>query len=345
VIDVFAILGDLARRTGAEARALSVIELNRSAPRRNVVALLAFRQGSPDPIAFLKASADPDRAAALCREFDNLSRLVRGGDPAFRATIPEPLYCERLGELTVLAESARSGTRMKDFPPDEYFGSRRFREHYRRCADWLVAFHRAAGGRDDAPPAAPAADVAARYRATHRVSRAAGALLDEAVAALADRPLAGVPMHGDYCAANVLVPASGDPVVIDWEHSPEPGWPLADLLHFTASTWCVPYRKGREALEANYRRLFFEPHGYSDLIRDAVARQVAEPGLWLPLATLSWAAFANRKHDDLAAGGRSPSSHLPLILVADGACLNLEILATLPCFLGTFSKDGFRGQE
>jgi aminoglycoside phosphotransferase (APT) family kinase protein len=336
LIDIFAIIEDLARRQGVDAARISVIELNRSGPAQTSVVLLAFLAGRPDPIAFIKATPDADRAVALRREFDNLTRLGRGGDEAFRRSVPEPLYCERLGELTVLAESAMPGTRMKDFPPDSYFASRRFRGHFLLAVRWLDELRKSLA--DDAPPAPPdeAAREVARYRETHRVSPALNDLLDETVGDPQVANVPRVPSHGDFCTANVVIPDGNDLFVIDWEYPLTRTWPLADLLYFTCSTWCVPYRKGRDALKANYRHLFFSSHGFSDLLRESVAWYAGQLGiaadLLLPLSAMCWVAYANRKQAELARGRAASrefdeAGHTPLIIIEDGACLNLEMLA------------------
>ena len=36
-----------------------------------------------------------------------------------------------------------------------------------------------------------------------------------------------------------------DRQVVDWEHPLRRSWPLADLLHFFNSVWCIPYAKGQ----------------------------------------------------------------------------------------------------
>ena len=331
MIDVFAIVEDVARRRGVDLGRISVIELNRSGPAQTALALLVFQDGSGEPLAFIKASTDAARAAALRREFDNLTRLA-GGDGDFRRTIPEPLYCEELGSLTVLAESAGPGTRMKDYPPDAYFASRRFRDTYTRCVRWLAQLDETLSSDE---PAALHTDAARleieRYRRTHRVSPALAGLFTESIRAIEQAGSPGVPSHGDFCTANVIVRSDGGLFVIDWEYPLGRTWPLADLLYFTSSTWCIPYRKGRDAVEQNFRSLFFRPHGFSKLIHDAAADYAESSGLsqelMLPLSVLCWTAFANRKRDELSGGDRRETGHLPLILVRDEACINLEILA------------------
>jgi hypothetical protein len=330
LIDVFAIVEDLARRRGVDAGRISVIELNRSGPAQTALALLAFQDGSGEPLAFIKASTDAARAMALRREFDNLTRLARG-DSDFRRTIPEPLYCEELGSLTVLAEAAGPGTRMKDFPPDAYFASRRFRDTYATCVRWLAQLDETLSDGAAALSTDAARMEIERYRQAHRVSPTLDGLLDESIHAVEGTSIPGVPSHGDFCTANVIVRSDGGLFVIDWEYPLARTWPLADLLYFTSSTWCIPYRKGRDAVEENYRGLFFRPHGFSELIHDTVAGYTKRLGLaqelMLPLSVLCWTAFANRKQDELCCGERRETDHLPLILVREGACINLEILA------------------
>jgi hypothetical protein len=336
LIDVFAIIEDLARRKGVDAGRISVIELNRSGPAQASVVLLAFLAGQGDPLAFIKATSDEDRAVALRREFDNLTRLGRDGSASVRRSVPEPLYCEQLGDLTVLAETAMPGTRMKDFPPDSYFASRRFRGHYSLAVRWLIDFQRSLAG--DAPPSPPdeAAREIERYRDTHRVSPTLSDLLDDTVGNLQIGNVPLAPSHGDFCTANVVIPDGNDLFVIDWEYPLTRTWPLADLLYFTCSTWCVPYQKGRDALKANYRHLFFSSHGFSDLIRESVSWYTGQLGiateLLLPLSAMSWVEFANRKHVELARGRAAcrefdETGHTPLIIIDNDACLNLELLA------------------
>jgi hypothetical protein len=336
LIDVFSIVEDLGRRRGVDAGRISVIEMNRSGPSQTAVALLAFLDGGPDPIAFIKATPDDERAAALGREFENLTRLACGGGEAFRRSVPEPLYLDRVGDLTVLAETAATGTRMKDFPPDRYFASRRFRDHFSLVVRWLVDFHAALAGEAAPPAAREAAREIDRYRGTHRVSPALDELLQETAGTLEDVDLSLVPSHGDFCTANILIPDSDGVFVIDWEYPLSRTWPLSDLLYFITSTWCVPYRKGRDAVRANYRRIFFDPHAFSDLIAKSVSwygeQLKIATGLSTPLSVMAWVAFANRKHDELAriggAGGAGDEIvHTPLVMIDGGACLNLEILA------------------
>ncbi len=48
----------------------------------------------------------------------------------------------------------------------------------------------------------------------------------------------------------------------------------------------------------------------------------------LPLAAIAWATMALKKQEVLrAAGLRSVAEHLPLVMLDDGRCVNLEMLA------------------
>ena len=93
----------------------------------------------------------------------------------------------------------------------------------------------------------------------------------------------------------------------------------------------VPYRKGLGGVRDNFRRLYFESHGFSDLLRESTLGYAAALGLsrdlLLPLSVITWVSFANRKREDLVQRPDAPAGHLPLIMFEDGACLNLEILA------------------
>ena len=54
----------------------------------------------------------------------------------------------------------------------------------------------------------------------------------------------------------------------------------------------------------------------------------------LPLSVLGWVSHANRKHAALGIDGPIPDElsalHFPLVVVRDGHCRNLELLAADP---------------
>src|SRR6185295_18572183 len=99
-------------------------------------------------------------------------------------------------------------------------------------------------------------------------------LLDETREQLSGARIPASPWHGDFCTANVVVAPDDRLAVIDWEYTIEPISPLADLLYFLSSCWCVPYAKGAAARRANFERMFFGPHAYSDLVGKMVHRRL-----------------------------------------------------------------------
>lgn len=332
MIDVFAIVEDYRARTGAGP--CSCIELDRSAAGEAATALLLFATGSPRPAALLKATTDVRRARALETEHANLTRVHAAGAVELRAAVPAALYLGGVGGATVLAQTAVSGTRMKDLPPGRYFASAAFRGHFAAAAEILDGLARAlpAPRLSGAAAAARARDEIARYRAAHRVSPELESLLAAAAGHVATIEVPLVRGHGDFCTANLVIGEGDRLYAIDWEYPLDPGWPLADLLYLAASTWCVPYRKGRAALLDNQERLFFARHAHADLLRGtlvaAAARQGLTPADLAPLAALAWVAYANRKRAELdAQPDLTAERHLPLIALGDGACLNLELLA------------------
>ena len=85
-------------------------------------------------------------------------------------------------------------------------------------------------------------------------------------------------------------------------------------------------------MEQNYRSMFFAPHSFSDLLRDSATRYAERIGvaadLMLPLSVISWVAHANRKQDFLSRNpGADGADHLPLVVVRDRTCRNLELLS------------------
>jgi len=215
VIDVVGLAREVLREAGLGFRDVSVIELDRSGAEAPGLALLAFVDGKPEPQALIKASADPRRGERLRSEFDNLRRLHAEGTDAVRRGVPAPLHLGQHGDLVTLAETAVAGTRMKNFPPDRYFNSRRFSLHLEALLDWLAEFHTAIstpGQGDDA------ASAVGRYRAAFDVSPALDALLTESAERLDAADSRRFAWHGDFCTANIIVGADERITVVDWEY-------------------------------------------------------------------------------------------------------------------------------
>jgi len=336
VTALMSIVGEVARRSGLRFGELSVITLDRTRGAEGLAILLVFADGAESPSLLVKLTSDPTAAVRLRQEHDNLTLLHRRGSEGLRAGIPTPLCLDEIGGQHVFAETAFDGTRMKNFVPDRYFRSADFPRHLQRVVGWLIEFHRL-----DDPALEPVEEDRAttairEYRDAFEVSPALDALLETTESTLTDAPVRWCAWHEDFCTANVLV-AADRLQVIDWEHPLRTSWPLADLLHFLMSVWCVPYAKGRAAKERNYRRLLFEDHGLADPLREAAQAYAGGLGLereWLlPLSVIGWVVHANRKRRRLAALGEGPEAadrHWPLVMFDGPRCSNLEILAEDP---------------
>ena len=336
-MDAVSLAGEVLNRAGIRRAGVSVIGMNRSQPGQDQLALLVFIDGRTEPALFVKATPDPRAAQALRRESDNLSFLARRLGPTLERTVPATVWFGELDGLTVLAETAMSGTRMKNFPPQRYFRSARFLRHLANVVAWLGSFQEALTADRGVPitPADGARGEIEAYRAGFRVSSRLDDLLAESAERLMGRGDLLGPWHGDFCTANVLVANDRDATIIDWEQPLVRTSPLADLLHFLASVWCVPYKKGAAARVTNYLTMFFGEHRLTRPVVDAARGFTRRLGLessdLLGLSVLAWVAHANRKrrllsHHAAAAEGAS-AAHWPLVMFEDESCLNLELLA------------------
>jgi len=339
MLNVLELAEESLRRAGFEFNELSVIELNRSSLTEGAAhALLAFADRHPEPLAVIKLHSAGRAPGLLRREYDNLVWLHGLGSAALARSVPAPLDHGAIQGCSVMAQSVLPGRRMKNLEPDRYFRSDAFRADLAAVGDWLCEFQAAVAPQAGALPTVTGDEGLARAIATYRdrfsVSSTLDRLLDDTSDALAGSTLPAVPFHGDFCTANVLLGPDGGIGVIDWESEPGCCWPLADLLHFLASVWALPYSRAAGAQAANYRKMFFSEHdltgpartvAHSYLDRVGVARRLA-----LPLSVACWVTYANRKYDALPEScDREAESHyfLPLIIFEGGGCLNLELLA------------------
>jgi len=341
VIDVVAIARASLVEAGLEFDHLSVIELNRSPGSETAFALLAFLDGQPAPAAFIKATADAGRAASLECEFANLQTLQQQGRDLPASSVPAPLFLGSFEGLTVLAESVLPGTRMKNFSPASYGGSRRFPGDVKTVVRWLDGFRRSFMDAGLPPSPQTQGGVAAtveRYRERFKVSAPLDALLIETVDQLAPCDTPNPAWHGDFCTANLILPDTGGIGVIDWEYPLATCWPLADLLYFISSIRCVPRADGDAGRAAVYRHLLFEPHRHAGLFRESVEWYMQQAGLAIglvmPLSVITWVVYANRTIEAIdglrsTATGIAEVDYMPLVLLEDDRCLNLELLAEL----------------
>jgi len=338
---LYSIAEEILRNVGTVFDRLSVIQINRSTQVETCLGFLVFVDEKKAPLLFLKATPDQKKGMLIEQEFDNLSLLHNYGSVLLKKTIPKPLSFMKFNDFTVLVETATPGTKMKRLPQGPYFSSNRFRHHFRKVVRWLYEFQQTAAFFQTFFSSSDIEDMLTNhtkaYRNCYDRSHELDDLLDEAMGLLKEGGISLVPRHGDFCTANILVSETEQMSVIDWESFLAWGWPLSDLLYFISSIWCIPYQKGLNALKDNYFRLFFTRNRHADLIREAVSWYLEKLGvktdLTLPLSIIVWVIYANQKQVELGGeaigkeGRIKVGEHLPLIIVEDNYCMNLEILA------------------
>lgn len=325
---------EILRRGAISFDRATVIEQNRSHRADSRFALLVFLDGRAVPDACIKATTgNPD---GLETSYRNLNALHAASGESFRTTIPNPYWYGNVDRYTVLLTSTVPGTSMKQFPPDRYFSSDAFRRHFERIADWQCSLAKVQI-RDRSSGRVAASDAVERYRRTHAVSGALDRLFDECVDMLSGSEVPSTPTHGDFCTANVLVTEDDRIGVIDWEYPLLAEWPLSDIVYFISSIWAIPRRRDVDGRAENYRTLFFKPNRFTPLIRSALNQLCTTlamaPELILPLTAIAWTSLANRKRAEREEAASTDTDatwddwNMPLILVQDNACLNLELLA------------------
>gem|GEM_PF-3011832 len=320
---------------------VSVLKMDRSTESRPGYAFLVFADDEKAPAAVIKATPDGHQALRIRQEFDNLTQIQACQCGRLKATVPEPLLYEERSGVTLLAETAKPGRLMRNFPPDAYFSSARFSGHFDAVIEWLHAYHcamtPAENGAESSNIDRMLTGALARFRGDHAVSARLDVLLNDSLDALASQKIPLSPRHGDFCTANIMVSGGSSIAVIDWEYPSEPGWPLTDLLHFIASIWSIPFKKGVRGLRDNYHRLFFAEHLHRHRIRYAVSRYLRRLGvkedIALFLSAMSWVFYANRKRAEISAIAQTSgvvvenAIHCPVIMIDRNRCLNLEMLA------------------
>jgi len=316
----------------------SAIHLDRSAGNSRMMSMLVFVDGRKEPQVYVKTAPAEQTPAGFRIEYDNLSALAGSGNELLLRSVPAPLHIGEYAGLQLLVESVLPGVRLKNLPPLQYLHSPRMLSHLRQIVEWLLAFRTALGE----SPVVLTADRFERrvatpiriFREAYRVSPGLDRLFDETAEQLREGEIPFTPWHGDFCTANVLADERDRIGVIDWEHPIERGWPMADLLHFFSSLWCIQPSRATADRKDNYLRIFFQPGVLSRALRDSVARYTGELGIkaemLLSISVMAWVEYANRKAECLARIGarddESAGRHLPLVLVHEGHCLNLELL-------------------
>ncbi len=304
--------------------------------------LMIFVDSTPAPRAVLRVTTDSERARQFKSAYDNLKTLRAALPSALVDSVPTPLLFETRNGLTCFLESAQTGTPIKTQPPNRYFRSRRFRRDFSAVVEWVTAFNQSLGVSAEQLSAsqhnALLDDRIATYREQFSVSSRLGNLLDETQAALSGADLQFSPRHADFCTANVLMDPDHNIQVIDWEQPLTPTWLFSDLLHFMNSIWAIPYGRGTEAQEQNYRTLLFSETHLTDLLRQGTRRYAESlsiaPNLMTYLSVMAWVQHALQKADYVSQFAKTPDETEALMarvhhitIVKNNQCCNLEILA------------------
>jgi hypothetical protein len=320
---------------------LSAIQMNRAPFGGHGFVLMLFTD-APNPIAILRVTTDAERAETFRIAYENLNTLRSALPSGFIDSIPKPYLFEQRNGITLFLESAQAGTPIIKLPRKRYFKSKAFPRDFMAITDWVIAFNSAlripgatvSAGQRDELLSGPIAD----YRRRINVSAELDDLLSETVAALSDHKIDLAPCHADFCTANVLVDSDNRIRVIDWEQKLTPMWPLADLLHFMNSVWCIRHGRGVEVIEQNYRSLFFSQTHLTRALQQGVSRYVQKfnitPDLIVPLSVIVWVHQALYKLDFVEGFASTPGDadrlmplvH-PLTIFRENHCQNLEILA------------------
>jgi len=340
LIDLISVAEQTLDRVGYDFTRLSLIQMKRSASIGVAASALVFVDGGKEPVVYLKVTDDSAKTTLLKREFSTLSSLWEHGSEEFKKSVPQPLYFGEVGSLTVLAETVKPGTRMKNLSPNSYFKSKSFRMDFEQAADWLCQFQQCLEGHE---PVDSLDDIDSqltvpieKFRRSYSVSSKVESMLEATQESLSKVNTPLFFWHGDYCTANILVTETRSFSVIDREYPLERSWPLNDLIYFISSVWCIPYVADADGLQSNYRKLFFSSNRHSELIKSTVSRYLAEFGIGidmaLPLSVIAWVWYANRRRLEmelLSCCCSHKTKSMPLIMIEDDYCLNLEFLAEL----------------
>lgn len=267
------------------------------------VVALVFAEGRETPAVVLKVPRVPESVAPLRTEATALRALTGC------AGVPRLLFAETHGDVFVVGESFVEGT-----PLVALERRARFESVATMATDWLITL---AEGRSASAPSAwydrlvesPLAEFVATF----------GPVLDrEMVRETRERlrmlgPLPLVCEHRDFSPWNVLLTASGELGVLDWEGAELRGLPVLDLVYFLAYLTFV--RDGSDDVPS--RRASYRSMLHPEADAGAVAHRCLErycerlriPRAALgPLRLLVWLVHARSEYRRLVAdAGGVPS--------------------------------------
>jgi hypothetical protein len=321
---------------------LRALPLNRSYGDYVYLSFLMFDVRNRYPIAVAKLDTSLMKTSILQLEFNNLKTMHSAApNPKFKESIPLPFYLGQWKNYSLLIESALPGKRMKNYYPQTYLRSQLFKTHLNAVVSWLLDFHNCQDIQNiniDKNNNLLQENIA-KYLKSFDYSDKLKGLLEETKTKLYGINTKLVAWHRDFCTANVLVNDYGYMGVIDWEYPLDKlSWPLADLLYFISSLQSIRFKPGLEALEHNYRSLYFRNSTLNKLLKDIIYKYAKYMNINMDLlvyySVISWVMYANHKYEYLGLNGIDMGSedvviHLPLIMIREGRCMNLEILAEL----------------
>jgi aminoglycoside phosphotransferase len=295
-------------RFGAPSELTCIVLTPRFQASAHVV-FLVLREQSTNPVLVVKLSRLPGEGGLLEREAGNL-RAVHAARPGGFSSIPLLLAYEEFAGTRLLLETAIAG---------QVLDAGRVRRQPSECAEavlaWTTELHVATG--QPPPDAATSFDhllvrpLAAFERmvkpglSSHRLI----SKTRELVQALQKGEFPSVFEHGDLSAPNILVSASGELGVVDWELAEPRGLPGHDL--FFALTY-LAFARHRAAQTKDYvaafRGAFLSENGWAQPYIERYARALRLPDeLLKPLFVASLCRYA-LKLIDRVSGGASPSS-------------------------------------
>jgi Phosphotransferase enzyme family len=244
------------------------------ASRKTVMFL--FRGEDHEPELVVKLARDPRQNERLENEWRALRWL---SDANVRGHVPRPAFFGHHAGLAILGESALRGT-----PFRQATGATHDCPLARASLDWLLELGRGTAHRvrDEQDLAAAIGELATRFTALYRLTKAQRAALQRHVDALAEAgsSLPLVLQHGDPGTWNLLVSAAGAPAFLDWEAAERHGMPLWDAFYFVRSfAVTVARRRGRTSRLAAVHRELLADGPLSRLLTVAVNGHCADIGL------------------------------------------------------------------
>ncbi len=190
---------------------------------------LPFTRSAEPPKVVVKFARTDRAEAALAREAAVLRELEQerpqlGGVPRLRAK------GRRAGRLAIVQDAFHGE------PLNATLSAATFAAQARRVTRWLIELageprSQPASAWSERLLAAPLAELEADF--AERLPADLPERARQALAELGDLPL--VPEHRDFGPWNVILDASDEPAVIDWEDAEPQGLPGLDLIYFFAS--------------------------------------------------------------------------------------------------------------